>query len=150
MANIPAREACSAEFTRASQKFREFFIVDKEKVYKELIKTLKEISLHSIDDLKDANEPAVLKSISKRTDQHFCKGLTTRSYYPSTRFDPYTIADQGWDEETDRCVTELYGLAGECSKVLSEIHCRIAFLKRFRCGQGEDLRPHGQAVPFYG
>ena len=130
MDSISAKKACQAEFKRAAQIFREFVHVGKEKTYKVLIKSLKEVSLHFVDNLKDANEPTVLRSIAKRTDQHFCKDITARSCCISTRFHPYTIVDQGWDEETDQWVTELYGLAGKCSKILSEIHYRIALLKR--------------------
>ena len=46
-----------------------------------------------------------------------------------TRFDPYSNVDEGWDDSTDQLVTELFMLAGDTSKVLSEMHYRIAILR---------------------
>ena len=45
------------------------------------------------------------------------------------RFDPYLNVDEGWDDSTDQLVTELFMLAGDTSKVLSEMHYRIAILR---------------------
>ena len=42
------------------------------------------------------------------------------------RYDPYLELDEGWDDYTDQLVTELFMLAGDASKVLSEMHYRIA------------------------
>ena len=46
-----------------------------------------------------------------------------------TRFDLYLNVDKGWDDSTDQLVTELFMLAGDTSKVLSEMHYRIAILQ---------------------
>ena len=45
------------------------------------------------------------------------------------RFDPYLNVDEGWDDSTDQLVTKLFMLAGDASKVLSEMHYRIAILR---------------------
>ena len=45
------------------------------------------------------------------------------------RFDPYLNVDEGWDDSTDQLVTKLFMLAGDTSKVLSEMHYRIAILR---------------------
>ena len=37
--------------------------------------------------------------------------------------------DKGWDDSTDQLVTELFMLAGDASKVLLEMHYRIAILR---------------------
>ena len=46
-----------------------------------------------------------------------------------TRFDLYLNVDKGWDESTDQLVTKLFMPAGDASKVLSEMHYRIAILQ---------------------
>ena len=50
-------------------------------------------------------------------------------HHVQTRFDPYLNVDEGWDDSTDQLVTELFLLAGDASKVLSEMHYRIAILR---------------------
>ena len=38
------------------------------------------------------------------------------------RFDPYLNVDEGWNNSTEELVTDLFKLAGDASKTLSEIH----------------------------
>ena len=45
-----------------------------------------------------------------------------------TRYDPYLQVDKGWDDSTEELVTELFMLAGDASRTLSEMHHRIAIL----------------------
>ena len=45
-----------------------------------------------------------------------------------TRYDPYLQVDKGWDESTEELVSEIFMLAGEASRMLSEMHYRIAIL----------------------
>ena len=44
------------------------------------------------------------------------------------RFNSYLNVDKGWDNSTDKLVTDLFMLAGDASKILSEMHYRIAIL----------------------
>ena len=37
--------------------------------------------------------------------------------------------DEGWDESTEELVSEIFMLAGEASRMLSEMHYRIAILR---------------------
>ena len=46
-----------------------------------------------------------------------------------TRYDPYLHIDEGWDDSTEELVTELFMLAGDASRTLSEMHYRIAILR---------------------
>ena len=46
-----------------------------------------------------------------------------------TRYDPYLQVDEGWDESTEELVSEIFMLAGEASRTLSEMHYRIAILQ---------------------
>ena len=50
-------------------------------------------------------------------------------HHVETRFDPYVNVDEGRDDFTEQLVTELFMLAGDASKVLSEMHYRIAILQ---------------------
>ena len=45
-----------------------------------------------------------------------------------TRYDQYLQVDKGWDDSTEELVTELFMLAGDVSRSLSEMHYRIAIL----------------------
>ena len=45
-----------------------------------------------------------------------------------TRYDLYLQVDEGWDDSTEELVTELFMLAGDASRTLSEMHYRIAIL----------------------
>ena len=45
-----------------------------------------------------------------------------------TRYDPYLQVDEGWDDSTEELVTEIFMLAGDASRTLSEIHYRITIL----------------------
>ena len=45
-----------------------------------------------------------------------------------TRYDPYLQVDEGWDNSIEELVTELFMLAGDASRILSEMHYRIAIL----------------------
>ena len=102
--------------------------VDGEQEYKCMISKIKEISLEFTDDLEKAQVPAVVRSITKRNGQHLKESIAVRSDI-QTRFDPYSNVDEGWDDSTDQLVTELFMLAGDASKVLSEMHYRIAILR---------------------
>ena len=46
-----------------------------------------------------------------------------------TRYDPYLQVDEGWDDSTEELVTEIFMLAGDASRMLSEMHYRIAILQ---------------------
>ena len=45
-----------------------------------------------------------------------------------TRYDPYLQVDKGWDDSTEELVTEIFMLAGDASRTLSDMHYRIAIL----------------------
>ena len=66
--------------------------------------------------------------IAKRNGQHMKESITVRNHI-QTRFDLYSNVDEGWDDSTDQLVTKLFMLAGDASKVLSEMHYRIAILR---------------------
>ena len=72
--------------------------------------------------------PAVVRSIAKRNGQHLKESIAVR-HHVQMRFDPYLNVEEGWDDSTDQLVTELFMLAGDTSKVLSEMHYRIAILR---------------------
>ena len=46
-----------------------------------------------------------------------------------TRYDPYLQVDKGWDDSTAELVTEIFMLADDASRTLSEMHYRIAVLR---------------------
>ena len=46
-----------------------------------------------------------------------------------TRYDPYLQVDEGWNDSTEKLVTEIFILAGDTSRTLSEMHYRIAILQ---------------------
>ena len=118
---------CTARYVRETQIFWEMVHVDGEQEYKHMITKIKEISLEFTDDLEQAQVPAVVQSIAKRNGQHLKESITVRSHI-QTRFDPYSNVDEGWDDSTDQLVTKLFMLAGDTSKVVSEMHYRIAIL----------------------
>ena len=102
--------------------------MDGEQEYKHMITKIKEISLEFTDDLEAARVPAVVQSIAKRNGQHLKESIAVR-HHVKMRYDPYLEVDEGWDDYTDQLVTELFMLAGDASKVLSEMHYRIAILQ---------------------
>ena len=102
--------------------------MDGEKEYKCMISKIKEISLEFTGDLENARVPAVLKSISKKTGQHLKDSISVR-HHVQTRFDPYLNMGEGWDDSTEELVTELFKLAGDASRTLTEMHYRIAILQ---------------------
>ena len=119
---------CTAQYVRETGIFWEMVHVDGEQEYKRMITKIKEISLEFTDDLEKARVPAVVQSITKRNGQHLKDSIAER-HHIQMRFDPYLNVDEGWDDSTDQLVTELFMLAGDTSKVLSEMHYRIAILR---------------------
>ena len=119
---------CTAQYARETQIFWEFVHVDGEKEYKCMISKIKKISLDFTDDLEDAHVPAVLRSINKKTSQHLKESISAQ-HQGQTRFDPYLNMDKGWDDSAEELVTDLFKLAGDASKTLSELHYRIAILQ---------------------
>ena len=51
---------CRSLFLREVQMFKEMVHVDGEKAYKNLVKSIKEIFLRFVDDLRNATVPAVV------------------------------------------------------------------------------------------
>ena len=45
------------------------------------------------------------------------------------RYNPYLQVDKGWDDSTEELVTEIFMLAGDAFRTLSEMHYRIAILR---------------------
>ena len=119
---------CTAQYVRETQIFWEFVHVDGEKEYKRMISKIKEILLEFTDDLEKACVPAVLRSITKKTGQHLKESISVR-HHVQTRFDPYLNVDEGWDNSTEELVTELFKLAGDASRTLTEMHYRIVILR---------------------
>ena len=117
---------CTAWYVRKIQIFREF--VDGEKEYKHMISKIKEISLDFTDDMEKAQVPAVVRLITKRTGQHLKESISVL-HHVQMRFDPYLKMDKGWNNSTEELVTDLFNLAGDTSKTLSEMHYRIAILR---------------------
>ena len=118
---------CTAWYVRETQIFQEFVHVDGEKEYKRMISKIKEISLEFTDDMEKAQVPAVVRSIAKRNGQHLKESISVR-HHVQMRFDPYLNVDDGWDDSTEELVTDLFKLAGDTSKILSEMHYRIVIL----------------------
>ena len=46
-----------------------------------------------------------------------------------TRYDLYLQVDKGWDDSTEELVTEIFMLADDASRTLSEMHYKIAILQ---------------------
>ena len=45
-----------------------------------------------------------------------------------SRYDPYLQVDKGWDDSTEELATEIFMLAGDTSRTLSQMHYSIAIL----------------------
>ena len=118
---------CTAQYVRETQIFQEFVHVDDEKEYKCMISKIKEIACEFTDDVEKACVPVVMRSIAKKTGQHLKESISVRQHV-QTRYDPYLQVDEGWDDSTEELVTELFMLAGDVSRSLSEMHYRIAIL----------------------
>ena len=78
--------------------------------------------------LKGARIPAVIRSIVKKTSQHFKQSISVQHHVQQPRFDLYAAVDEGWDDSTQELVTNLFKLSN-VSRTLSEIHYRIAILR---------------------
>ena len=122
-----AQNDCKAQFVTAVLKFKATVHVEGENAYKELITDLKEISLKFVDDLEGANIPVVLHSIKRRDGHHFKQSLTV--HHEQQRFDPYAVHDEGWDEETEELVSDIFKYAGYASEALNTVYKKIAILK---------------------
>ena len=118
---------CTAWYKRETQIFWEFVHVDGENEYKQMITKIKEIACEFTDDVEKARVPVVLRSIAKRTGQHLKESILVR-HHMQTRYDPYLQVDEGWYDSTEELVTEIFVLAGDASRTLSEMHYRIAVL----------------------
>ena len=92
-----------------------------------MITKIKEIACEFTDDVEKAHIPALLRSIAKRTGQHLKESILVR-HQVQTRYDPYLQVDEGWDDSTEKLVTEIFMLAGDASRTLLEMHYRIAVL----------------------
>ena len=119
---------CTSQYVRETQIFKEFGYVDGEKEYKHMISKIKEIACEFTDDMEKACVPTVLRSITKKTGQHLKESISVQ-HHVQTRYDPYLQVDEGWDDSTEELVTELFKLAGDASRTLSEMHFRIAILR---------------------
>ena len=119
---------CTARYVRETQIFWKMVHVDGEQEYKHMIPKIKKNSLKFTDDMKKAQVPAVVRSIAKRNGQHLKESIAVK-HHVQMRFDPNLNVDKGWDDSTDQLVTKLFMLAGDASKVLSEMHYRIAILR---------------------
>ena len=93
-----------------------------------MITKIKEIACEFLDDVEKARVPAVLRSIAKRTGQHLRESISVR-HHMQTRYNPYLQVDEGWDDSTEELVTEIFMLAGDASRTLSDMHYRIAILQ---------------------
>ena len=111
------RNQCTAWYKRETQIFWEFVQVDGEKEYKRMITKIKEIACEFTDDVEKAGVPAVLRSIAKRTGQHLKESISVRHHMQMKW-------DEGWDDSTEELVTEIFMLAGDTSRTLSEMHYR--------------------------
>ena len=119
---------CTARYIRETQIFWEFVHVDGEKEYKRMISKIKEIACEFSDDVEKVHIPAVLRSIAKKTSQHLKESISVQ-HHVQTRYDPNLQVDKGWDDSTEELVTEIFMLAGDASRTLSEMHYRIAILQ---------------------
>ena len=102
--------------------------MDGEKEYKQMITKINEIPCEFTDDVEKASVLAVLRSIAKRTGQHLKESISVR-HHMQTRYNPYLQVDEGWDDSTVELVTEIFVLAGDTTRTLSEMHYRIAILR---------------------
>ena len=122
-----AQNDCKKQFIAAALKFKATVHVEGENAYKELITELKEISLKFVDDLEDASVPVVLHSIKRRDGHHFKQSLTV--HHEQQSFDPYAVHDEGWDQETEELVSDIFKYAGYASEALNVVYKKIAILK---------------------
>ena len=122
-----AQNDCKAQFITAVLKFKATVHVEGEKAYTELITELKEISLKFVDDLDGANIPVVLHSIKRRDGHHFKQSLTV--HHEQQRFDLYAVHDEGWDEETEELVSDIFKYARYASEALNTVYKKITILK---------------------
>ena len=120
---------CRSLFLREVQMFKEMVHVDGEKAYKNLVKSIKEISLRFVDDLRNAAVPAVVRSIRRKDGQHFKKSLSLKYTSQADRFDPYAVEDEGWDEATQTLVSDIFQLAGSASETMSKVYGKINILR---------------------
>ena len=120
---------CRSLFLREVQMFKEMVHVDGEKAYKNLVKSIKEISLRFVDDLRNATVPAVVRSIRRKDGQHFKKSLSLKYTSQADRFDPYAVEDEGWDEATQTLVSDIFQLAGSASETMSKVYGKINILR---------------------
>ena len=120
---------CRSLFLREVQMFKEMVHVDREKAYKNLVKSIKEISLRFVDDLRNAAVPAVVRSIRRKDGQHFKKSLSLKYTSQADRFDPYAVEDEGWDEATQTLVSDIFQLAGSASETMSKVYGKINILR---------------------
>ena len=93
-----------------------------------MITKIKEIACEFTDDVEKACVHAVLRSIAKRNGQHLKESISVQ-HHVQTRYDPYLQVDEDWDDSTEELVTEIFMLAGDASRTLSEMYCRIAILQ---------------------
>ena len=123
-----SEDKCTARYVRETQIFWEFVHVDGEQEYKRMVLKIKEILLEFVDDLEGAHVPAVMRSIAKKTGQHLKESISVQ-HHVQMRFDLYLNVDEGWDDSTEELVSDLFKLAGDASRTLSEMHYRIAILQ---------------------
>ena len=93
-----------------------------------MITKIKEIACKITDDVEKALVPTVLRSTAKKTGQHLKESISVR-HHVQTRYNPYLQVEEGWDASTEELVTEIFMLAGDTSRTLSEMHYRIAILQ---------------------
>ena len=93
-----------------------------------MIIKIKEIACEFTDDVEKTHVPAVLRSIAKKNGQHLKESISVR-HHMKTRYDPYLQVDEGWDDSTEELVPEIFMLAGDASRTLSEMHYRIVILR---------------------
>ena len=93
-----------------------------------MITKIKAIACEFSDDMEKARVPEVLRSIAKRNSQHLMESISVR-HCVQTRYDPYLQVDECWDDSTEELVTEIFMLAGDASRTLSEMHYRIVILQ---------------------
>ena len=123
-----SEDKCKAQYIRETQIFWEFVHMDGVKAYTWMVSKIKDISLVFVDDQEGACVPAEVRSITKRTGQHFKENVSVQ-HHVQMRFDPYLNVDKGWDDSTEELVTDIFNLAGDASRMLSEMHFRIAILR---------------------
>ena len=71
-----SEDKCTALYKRETQIFWEFVHVDGKQEYKYMISKIKEILLEFVDDLEGARVPAVLRSITKKTEEDLKESIS--------------------------------------------------------------------------